>query len=75
MRKTKLVTVSLPTALLSASERAAKKKYMTRSELLRTALRQYLESLQMEKAVRVFQGERTSRTLKTLKGSLADLMD
>lgn len=44
-RKTSLVTVSLPPQMLKESEKVALDKNMTRSELLRTALRRYLEDI------------------------------
>ncbi|MBI2356337.1 MAG: ribbon-helix-helix protein, CopG family [Candidatus Doudnabacteria bacterium] len=42
-RNTSLVTISLPPQMLRESEKIAQKQNMTRSELLRTALRRYLE--------------------------------
>lgn len=43
MRTSSLVTISLPPAMVAASEKTAQNQNMTRSELLRTALRRYLE--------------------------------
>lgn len=42
-RSTSLVTISLPPQMLRESEKIAQNQNMTRSELLRTALRRYLE--------------------------------
>ncbi len=42
-RTTSLVTISLPPEMVKESERVAMDKNMTRSELLRSALRLYLE--------------------------------
>ncbi|MDO8617724.1 MAG: ribbon-helix-helix domain-containing protein [Candidatus Uhrbacteria bacterium] len=74
MRTSTLVTVSLPSGLRSASEKVAKRKHMTRSELVRTALRSYIASHQTEEALRVYREEKQAGKLKVLKGSLADLM-
>ncbi|GEM_PF-2989041 len=43
MRTSSLVTISLPPEMVAESEKIALDKNMTRSELLRTALRKYLE--------------------------------
>ena len=75
MRTSSLVTISLPPTMVKESEKVARKRHMTRSELLRTALRRYLEETQFEEAVRVYKKEKRSGKLKTLKGSLADLMN
>lgn len=53
MRTTAIVTISLPPIMLKASERAAKRQQMTRSEFLRTAVRRYLEELSLAEALRV----------------------
>ena len=45
MRTTKILSVSLPPALLKAAERAAKKEGRTKSELFREALRLYLRQM------------------------------
>ena len=74
MRTTSLITFSIPPALARASEAAAKKQHMTRSELLRMALRRYLEEQNALVAVAQYEKERTAGKLKVLKGSLADLM-
>ena len=74
MRTTSLVTVSLPPALVVQSEKIAKKYHMTRSELLRTALRHFIEEQQALEAVAVYEKERRTKKLKVLKGSLASLM-
>jgi predicted transcriptional regulator len=74
MRTSSLVTISLPPKLVSASEKIARKQHMTRSELMRTALRQYLEWQMAEEAIGVFEKERREGKLNELKGSLVDLM-
>ncbi len=43
MRNTSLVTISLPPAMVRESDSRAKSRQMTRSELVRAALREYLE--------------------------------
>ena len=47
---------------------------MTRSELLRTALRRFIEEQGALEAVAVYETERKTGKLKVLKGSLASLM-
>lgn len=61
MRTTKIVSVSLPPAMLRETERVAKKGGRTKSELFREALRRYLQ----EEKLREFQryGQRQSRLL------------
>lgn len=74
MRNTQIVTTSIPPKMIKEAERLAKSKHMTRSELFRQALRQYLEEASAMEAIRVYKEEKASGKLKTLKGSLADLM-
>ena len=74
MRTSSLVTISLPPEMVMESEKVAKQQHMTRSELLRTALRVYLEEVSAQEAIRVYKKERREGKLKVLKGSLADLM-
>ncbi len=59
MRATKLVTISLSPDLLRKAERAAKDEQRTRSELLREALRRYLEDREWNKIYRY--GEKKAR--------------
>lgn len=75
MRTTSLVTISLPPALLHTSERIANQKQMTRSELMREALRHYIEEQDASEAVRVYEQELHTGKLKKLKGSLMNLMN
>jgi len=72
MRTSLLVTISLPPAMVKASERAAKRHHMTRSELMRTALRRFLEEQSALESVRLYEDERRAGKLKTLT-SLASL--
>ena len=74
MRTSSLVTISLPPEMLMESEKIAKKQHMTRSELLRMALRRYLEEVMAEEAIQVYQKEKKTGKLKVLKGSLVDLI-
>ena len=74
MRTSRLVTMSLPPKMLAESGRVAKRKNMNRSELLRTALRAYLEEVRALDAVNEYRKEKNNGKLKILKGSLADLM-
>lgn len=75
MRKTSLVTISLPRPMASEAEKIARKQGMTRSELLRSALRRYIEEIRLEEAVSVFEKEQREGKLQILKGSLVDLME
>lgn len=74
MRTSSLVTISLPPALVTQSEKIAKKNHMTRSELFRTALRSFIEEQNALEAISVYKKERDSKKLKTLKNSLTSLM-
>lgn len=73
-RKTEVVTISLPPKMVSWTNAVAKEKNMTRSELLRAAIRQYLEWQDTAAAIDVYKKELKAGKLKVLKGSLADLM-
>ena len=75
MRTSSLVTISLPPRLVAESEKIARKKHMTRSELIRSALRQYLEWQMAEDAMRIADEELKSGKLKILPpGGLVELM-
>ena len=76
MRTSSLVTISLPSTMVRETEKIARKKKMTRSELLRTALRVYLEELDTQDAIRIADRELRDGTIKELKAgmTLADLM-
>lgn len=75
MRTSSIVTISLHAAMLRAAQRAAKKQHMTRSELVRTALRRYLEEMDAMEAIRVGEKELKTNKLKVLpRGGLAQLM-
>jgi metal-responsive CopG/Arc/MetJ family transcriptional regulator len=50
MRSRKLVTISLPPALLREAERVAREENRTKSELLRESLRFYVETRDLRKA-------------------------
>ena len=52
MRQTKVVTVSIPPRLLRRAERLAQKEQRTKSEVVRDALRLYL-NLQNDKGFRL----------------------
>ena len=73
MRTSLLVTVSLPPAMVKASMRIARRQHMTRSEIMRAALRRYLEESAALDAVAAYQTEAHAGKLKTLK-SLSALM-
>ena len=62
MRQSKVVTVSIPPKLLKQAERLAHKEQRTKSEVVRDALRLYL-NLQNDKGFRLAVRER-SRTLQ-----------
>lgn len=61
MRTTKIVSLSLPPAMLREAERVAKKEGRTKSELFREALRRYLQEEKLRELQRY--GERQSRSL------------
>ncbi|MBI4049541.1 MAG: ribbon-helix-helix protein, CopG family [Candidatus Doudnabacteria bacterium] len=63
MRTSSLVTISLPPKILKESERAARSQNMTRSELLRTALRRYLESARRVSKKKLIQMEKEDARL------------
>ncbi len=71
MRTSSLVTVSLPPAMVKASEKMAKRHHMTRSELMRTALRHFLEEQAALEATRIYEQERRTGKLKVLKSLVA----
>lgn len=72
-RSSSIVTISLPPKMVVWSGKVAKRQQMTRSELVRTALRKYLEEQVALDAIRVFDDERKKGKLKKLI-SLAHLM-
>ena len=74
MRTSSLVTFSIPPAMVTQAERVARRQHMTRSELIRSALRRYLEELTVEETVLAYKKERQEGKLKELTGSLASLM-
>lgn len=75
MRTTSLVTISLPPEILAESEKMAKKQHMTRSELLRSALRRYLEEANLEEALAIAEKELIlGKTKKLTRNGLAKLM-
>lgn len=73
MRATKLVTISLTPKLLKKAEKAAKEEQRTRSELLREALRRYLEDREWNRIYRY--GEKKARTLDLDEGDVERLVD
>lgn len=74
MRTSSLVTFSIPPAMMTQAERVARRQHMTRSELIRSALRRYLEELAAEKVIRLYKKEKREGKLKELKRSLTGLM-
>lgn len=48
MRTTKTISISLPPEMLKQAERVAKKEGRTKSELVREALRRYIQARQWE---------------------------
>lgn len=74
MRTSSLVTISLPPALVTQSQKIAKKNHMTRSELFRTALKSFIEEQNAREAIAIYKKERATKKLKTLKKPLANLM-
>lgn len=75
MRTSSLITISLPPALVNQTEKVAKRRHMTRSELLRTALRHYLEEVQLEEAIQSATDDLVHGRTKILpRGGLAQLL-
>lgn len=73
-RTTNVISISLPPELSRQAEKMAKKYNMTRSELLRDALRQYAEMGQVDKMLHEYESDKRNGHLKKLHGSIADLM-
>ncbi len=75
MRTSSIVTISLPIAMIRKTAQIAKKQSMTRSELFRQAIREYVEVQDMKHAEDVFEKELAAGTLKELTpGMLSRLM-
>jgi metal-responsive CopG/Arc/MetJ family transcriptional regulator len=85
MRNTSLVTISLPPAMVRESDKKAKLRQMTRSELIRAAIREYLgrhdakriawEEKDTLQAIKIFEREKKQGKLKVLPvGGLAKLI-
>ncbi len=75
MRTSSLITISLSPAIASATDRVARKKHMTRSELFRAAIRNFLEENQLEEALRAAESDLCSGGARVLsRGGLAKLM-
>lgn len=76
MRTTDLITISLPPKMAAQAEKIAKKQHMTRSELLRTALRRYFEEVYIEEIVRTADEELRAGKAKVLPpGGLTQLLE
>ena len=73
-RTTNIISISLPPELSRQTEKMAKKYNMTRSELLRDALRQYAEMGQVDKMLHEYESDKRNGRLKKLRGSITDLM-
>lgn len=67
MRTTSIITISLPPKLAAASEKIAREKHMTRSELMRTALRNFIEEHAAAEAIAIYKKELREGKLKELK--------
>lgn len=75
MRKSNLVTISLPATINKQARAVAKRRGMTHSELFRDALRRYLEELSLEEAIKEADLELASGKAKVLPvGGLVKLM-
>lgn len=85
MRNTSLITISLPPAMVKESDNRAKSRQMTRSELIRAALREYLERYDAKRiaweekdtaaAIESFEQEKKQGKLRVLPpGGLAKLI-
>ncbi|TSC55406.1 MAG: hypothetical protein G01um101418_901 [Parcubacteria group bacterium Gr01-1014_18] len=75
MRTSTLFTVSMPSVLANKTNKLAKAKQMTRSELIRYAVRNLLEEADLEGSIDIAHRELKNGTIKTLgKGGLASLM-
>ena len=60
--------------MLKEAGKVANKQHMTRSELVRVALRAYLEAQDAHESIRLYKKELREGKLKELDGSLVDLM-
>lgn len=70
------MSISLSPSLLTTSKKIARQQNMTQSELIRTALRRYLEEIQLDKAVRIAEQELMQGKARQLgAGGLAALMN
>ena len=65
MRTTKLLTISILPDFLKEVERIAKKENRTKSELIREALRRYIEDREWEKLTRYAQKEAVETGIRT----------
>ena len=87
MRKTSLVTISLPPAMVKESTQLANEYQMTRSEFLRAAIRSYTEELKRKakktaweekqalKAITIAHKElRAGKLITSPPGGLAELL-
>ncbi len=74
MRATKLITISLPAALLDKTQRLARQDDRSRSEFIREVLRQYLPSRQWQR-LRRWGAETADRLGLKSAGDLARLLD
>lgn len=74
MRSSVVITFSLPPVMAKQAQKLAKKQFMTLSELIRTALRNYLKELEAGEIVGNYKKEKQEGKLKELKGSLIDLI-
>lgn len=76
MRTSSILTVSLPPQMAAEAKKLAKKKQMTSSELMRTALRHYFEQVYVDEVVRTAERDFRSGKARVLPpGGLAALME
>jgi CopG family transcriptional regulator/antitoxin EndoAI len=74
MRQSKVVTVSIPPRLLREAEKMAKKEHRTKSEVVRDALRLYLD-LQSDKGFRRAVRERAAALKVETEDKIERLVD
>lgn len=75
MRESLIFTASLPKQMVKQVEQWSKKNTMTKSELVRAALRRYFEEAQLDEALRLAEKERITGVLSVLpRGGLQQLL-
>lgn len=75
MRKSAVIAVSLHPSMMELIDEYTEKQHMTRSEFFRSALRSYLEKLEITEDVALYQQERAKGVIIPFSGPISDLED